>query len=233
MALAHKRAPPRKREPFTSTKSVEATTNRAHRSPLFLRRPISFSEDDACVMHSPHNDALIVMMQSGSCRVSRILVDSGSSVNILYESALDRMEDTPEMTRTMTCPQTHQICMGLTGMRYARPAQITLPIRADPYNVITEFYVIDGASLHNAILRRSWVHMMEVVPSSYHQLLRYPTSVGTTDIRGDQAMSPSFAAIAQKRSGWFQSKPPSGEETKNSRSMATSERRGLDDRILQ
>jgi len=45
-------------------------------------------------------------MHIGICQVSRILIDSGSSVNILYESALDRMVDTPEIVQAMIYPQT-------------------------------------------------------------------------------------------------------------------------------
>jgi len=57
-------------------------------------------------------------------------------------------------------------------------------------------------SLHNAILDRPWIHMMKDVPSSFHQLLRYRTLMGTTNIRGVQAMAQSIVVIAQKKSGW-------------------------------
>ena len=64
--------------------------------PLAPSKPVSFSESDASTLHFLHNDALIITMPIGSCRVSKILVDGGSFVNILYEGALDRMDDTPE-----------------------------------------------------------------------------------------------------------------------------------------
>jgi len=44
---------------------------------------------------------------------------------------------------------------------------------------------------------------MRVVPSTHHQLLKYPTPSGMTNIRGDQAMARTVAAIACKRSGWL------------------------------
>jgi len=40
-------------------------------------------------------------MHIGNCRVSKILVDIGSSVNILCGGTLDRMKDTLEMARAM------------------------------------------------------------------------------------------------------------------------------------
>ena len=58
--------------------------------------PISFSEEDAYSMHFSHNDALVMMVHIGYCKLSKILVDGGSSINILYGHALDRMENTLE-----------------------------------------------------------------------------------------------------------------------------------------
>ena len=43
---------------------------------------------------------------------------------------------------------------------------------------------------------------MKAVSSTYHQLVRYPTPTGTTDIRGDQAISRTISAIARKKYGW-------------------------------
>jgi len=48
-------------------------------------------------MHFCHNDALVVTAHIGCYKVSKILVDGGSSVNILYSHALDRMDDAPEL----------------------------------------------------------------------------------------------------------------------------------------
>jgi len=36
---------------------------------------------------------------------------------------------------------------------------------------------------------------MRAVPSTHHQLLKYPTPAGMTGIRGDQAMARMVAAV--------------------------------------
>jgi len=120
-------------------------------------------------MHFPHNDSLIVTMHIDSCRICRILVDSGSSVNILYESALDRMEYTLKLAWAMICLQTQSNLYRFDGNETRSLAQSRFwpaPIRTTSLR-----YVIDVASPHNAILGRPWIHAMKVVPSSYHQLL--------------------------------------------------------------
>ena len=53
-------------------------------SPSSLGKPIYFSETDAYAVHFLHNDALVMAMHIGCYRMSKILVDRESSVNILY-----------------------------------------------------------------------------------------------------------------------------------------------------
>ena len=48
---------------------------------------IGFTEEDARLFHHPHNDALVVSIQVGDYNTYRVLVDNGSSADILYYSA--------------------------------------------------------------------------------------------------------------------------------------------------
>jgi len=48
---------------------------------------IRFSEEDARRFHHPHDNALIVSIQVGDYNTHRVLVDNGSSANILYYPA--------------------------------------------------------------------------------------------------------------------------------------------------
>ena len=86
--------------------------------------------------------------------MSNILVDGGSSINILYGHDLDRMEDTPELARKMILPKTQSLLYGLNGSEERLPGAVTFLVRADLYNVLTEFCVLDVESSYNAILGR-------------------------------------------------------------------------------
>ena len=48
---------------------------------------IGFSKEDARRFHHPHDDALVVSIRVGDYNVHRVLVDNGSSVDILYYPA--------------------------------------------------------------------------------------------------------------------------------------------------
>jgi hypothetical protein len=52
---------------------------------------LSFSEEDAQGVAMPHDDALVVMMTIANHAIHRILVDNGSSADILYWLAFQHM----------------------------------------------------------------------------------------------------------------------------------------------
>ena len=52
---------------------------------------IGFTEEDARCLHHPHDDALVVNIHVGNYNTHRVLVDNGSSANILYYPAFQQM----------------------------------------------------------------------------------------------------------------------------------------------
>ena len=71
--------------------------------------PVFFSKEDSYAIHFPHNDALVVTAYIGCCKVSKIFVDGGSSVNILYGHIVDRMEDTLELAQKFIIPRNQSL----------------------------------------------------------------------------------------------------------------------------
>ena len=52
---------------------------------------IGFSEEDVRRLHHPHDDALIVSIRVGDYNMHRVLVDNGSSADILYYLAFQQI----------------------------------------------------------------------------------------------------------------------------------------------
>ena len=117
--------------------------------------PIFFSEEDLYVVQFSHNDALVVIAHIRCCKVSKNLVDGGSNVNIFYGHALDQMDDTLELTQKLIIPKTQSLLYGFDGNEVHSPSMAEFSVYADPFNIITEFNILDVLSPYNAFLRRS------------------------------------------------------------------------------
>ena len=52
---------------------------------------IGFSEEDARHLYHPHDDALIISIRVGDYNTHQVLVDNGSSTDILYYLAFQQM----------------------------------------------------------------------------------------------------------------------------------------------
>ncbi|XP_075640197.1 uncharacterized protein LOC142611933 [Castanea sativa] len=83
--------------------------------------PIEFSEVDARRLHHPHDDALVVTIRAGDYNIHRVLVDNGSSADILYYPAFQRMRIERERLTPVNAP-----LIGFGGARVhpARPLSL-------------------------------------------------------------------------------------------------------------
>ena len=66
---------------------------------------------------------------------------------------------------------------------------VTLPVRANPITQQVLFWVVGDLGPYNAIMGQAWLHLMKVVPSTYHQMLSYLTNIGRVDILGSQLVA--------------------------------------------
>ena len=62
--------------------------NVSSRSVFFPIAPITFTKQDLSLVHFPHDDPLIITLRIEDCVLCRMLVDEGSSVDILFLETL-------------------------------------------------------------------------------------------------------------------------------------------------
>ena len=146
---------------------------------------IGFSEDDARRLHHPHDDALIVTIRVGDCNVHRMLVDNGSSADILYYPAFQQMR----INRARLTP-TNASLVGFGGTRVLPLGAITLSVTVGDYpqQIIQDvtFLVVDCSSAYNGILGRPTLNSWKAATSTYHLMIKFPTEYGIGELRGDQ-----------------------------------------------
>ena len=64
--------------------------------------------------------------------------------------------------------------------------------------MLTKFLVVDCQSPYNIVLRRPWIPGMGAVPSTLHQVIKFPMPWGMRAIKGDQENSHSCYQITLK-----------------------------------
>ena len=146
---------------------------------------IGFSEEDARCLHHPHDNALVVSIRVGDYNTHRVLVDNGSSTDILYYPAFQQMRIEREWLVPTNAP-----LVKFGGTRVYPLDAVTLAVTVDDYpQHITKdvtFLVFDCLSTYNAILGRPTLNSWKVVTSTYLLMIKFPTEYGVEEVQGDQ-----------------------------------------------
>ncbi|XP_074301408.1 uncharacterized protein LOC141632795 [Silene latifolia] len=155
---------------------------------------ISFNEADIPDEAEHHHDALIITLSIGNYLVKKILVDTGSSVNLIMLETLKNMGFSEKDLVQKAVP-----LVGFSGETKQSFGEIVIPTFAGGMNKQVRYLVIDGPSTYNVILGRPWIHEMKAVPSTYHQSLKFPTPGGPGGT-GDTGRSKCRSGLLQERS---------------------------------
>ncbi|KAJ9551982.1 hypothetical protein OSB04_016027 [Centaurea solstitialis] len=144
---------------------------------------ITFDQDDLSETDPRHHDALVIQLTIGNCLTKRILIDGGSSANVIFADTLKNGIDRSNIVRRTTT------LIGFNGDTTNTLREIILPVFAKGINKKIKFNVIDCQSAYNAILGRPWIHDMKAVPSTYHQKVKFPSPWGVQEINQDAVQS--------------------------------------------
>ena len=89
-------------------KACQRQVNSVHMIPPFKQRrtnqDMSFNKADAKGVKQPHNDLLVIMLNIEGFNTKRILVDNGSSANIIYLSAFRQLKLDPKRLHPFDSP---------------------------------------------------------------------------------------------------------------------------------
>ncbi|XP_028055939.1 uncharacterized protein LOC114260081 [Camellia sinensis] len=173
-----------------ASKKVRAVS----KSPLCT---VSFTRKDLEDIQHPHTDALIINVGIGKrFDVKRVLVDQGSAADVLYYDLFRKFGLSEPHLTPAAAP-----LVGFNSQPEWPLGRIVLPVVAGTKTLQIEFLVINTPSPYNAILGRPWIHQMEAILSTFHQLICFPTEHGVEQISGDQVASKHcfIAALKEKQ----------------------------------
>ncbi|KAG5543808.1 hypothetical protein RHGRI_016532 [Rhododendron griersonianum] len=146
---------------------------------------ITFTEQDLEGLSLPHNDALVLSIPFQRKMVRRVLVDQGSSAEILYYSAFQALGLSKDRLSPVDTP-----LVGFSGIPIYPLSKIVLPVYVGSVQLDVEFIVVNSPSPYNAILGRNWLHGMKAVASTLHQCVWFIGELARQEtIRGDRMVS--------------------------------------------
>ncbi|XP_031099837.1 uncharacterized protein LOC116004036 [Ipomoea triloba] len=164
------------------------------------REAITFSDDDLPEGPLPHRDALVIKMEINDSIVHRILVDTGSSVNVMYYDAFTKLGLPRNQLKEVRTPLS-----GFTGDSIETEGSVVLPVEIgvspNTSKMNMEFIVVKLTCAHNIILGRPALEDLKAVISMEHLCMKFPTPYGIGVARGDQRAARSCYVKACKKIG--------------------------------
>jgi hypothetical protein len=179
-----------KREYKKVEREVCSTWQGAAPKMKWSEQKIEFSEEDhpkTAVI--PGRYPIVVEPTIRNIKVARVLIDGGSSINLLFASTLDAM-GIPQNELTPTDQPFH----GITPQSSSRPlGKITLPMTfGQANNFRTEQITFDVAEFdtaYNAIIGRTALAKFMAASHYAYQVLKMPGPKGTITIQGNAKLA--------------------------------------------
>ncbi|VFQ77719.1 unnamed protein product [Cuscuta campestris] len=160
--------------------------------------PIVFSNADLPETGVPHRDALVITIDIMDLLIHKTLVDTGSSINIMYMDTYKALGFTRDELSPIKTPLT-----GFTGDSIEPEGVITLPVEIGDTKATRkldmEFVVVGIISSINIILGRPGLEDLECVISPRHLCIKFPTPHGIGIARGSQRVSRAWYLKATKQ----------------------------------
>ncbi|RDX90790.1 hypothetical protein CR513_27296, partial [Mucuna pruriens] len=136
-------------------------------------RYLSFSEEEVLVEGKSHNQPLHIVVKCEYYMIARVLIDNGSSLNIMPKTTLDKLYSSSPILRNSPL-----VVRAFDGSKLEAMGKITLPICIRPTTFDITFQ----------LLGRPWIHAARAVPSSLHRKVKFIVDGQLISFMGEREM---------------------------------------------
>ncbi|XP_050874907.1 uncharacterized protein LOC127078504 [Lathyrus oleraceus] len=144
---------------------------------------LSFSHEELPIEGKDHNMALHISMNCLTDSLSGVLVDTGSSLNVVPKSTLSRLTFQGAPIRSSGV-----IVKAFDGSRKTVIEEVDLPMTIGPHTFQITFQVMDIHASYSFLLGRPWIHEVVVVTSTLHQRLKFVRKGKLVTVCGEEAL---------------------------------------------
>ncbi|KAK4397449.1 hypothetical protein Sango_1581500 [Sesamum angolense] len=150
-------------------------------------------------MRNQNNDALVILATLANSLVKKVLVDSGSSADIIfYDAYVQPGINNAQLRKVNT------LLTGFSGEMIEPLGEVMLPLSLGSLpkrsTKMVKFLVVKAPSAYNIILERPSLNIFRAISSTFHMKLKFPTSVGVGETVGDELIAKVCYVNILKRS---------------------------------
>ncbi|XP_059630066.1 uncharacterized protein LOC132273049 [Cornus florida] len=155
---------------------------------------IRFGDGDLSIVQLSHEDPLVISLLVVNCMIKRVLIDPWSSANIIAKTVFEQLEIPSLSVRPTFSP-----LMGFDGTKVDPLGVIDLSVTAAKRTLKENFVLTEIHPSYNLIMGRGWIHRMNGVSSTLHQVMRClsPDGKEVIDLRGDQVAAKEYYMLTQ------------------------------------
>ena len=145
---------------------------------------ILFLEEDAKGVKQPHDDPLVIMLMIEGFNTRQILIDNGSSADIIYLLAFQQLKVDPKRLRPFESP-----LVSFSGDRvYPKGIVALIVIVGSHPQQLTrqlDFLVVDCPCSYNVIIGKPTLNRWKAAASMYGLKVKFLMECGMGEVKGD------------------------------------------------
>jgi len=144
---------------------------------------LGFNDEDLPTEGKNHNLTLHISVNCKLVSISNMLIDTGSSLNVMPMATLKRLSYPGIQLRA-----TSVLVRAFDGSRKLLLGVVDLPIVVGPHEFKVTPQVMDIPASYSCLLGRPWIHEDGAVTSTLHQKLKFVSHGKLITVNGESVM---------------------------------------------
>ncbi|XP_050920473.1 uncharacterized protein LOC127138115 [Lathyrus oleraceus] len=150
---------------------------------------LGFSDEELPAEGRNHNKSLHISIECVDTVLSRVLVDTGSSLNVMPKSSFAKLT-----VEGLVMKPSELIVRAFDGTKRTVIGEVNLPMKIGPHTFLITFFVMDIYPTYSCLLGRPWIHSAGVVTSTLHQKLKFLADDKLVIVEGKEDIMVSYLA---------------------------------------
>ncbi|OMO50172.1 reverse transcriptase [Corchorus capsularis] len=144
---------------------------------------ITFSEIEILEGGRKGIKALHITVKCENMGMGRVLIDNGSTLNIMPLNTLKALPVEPTYIHT-----NHMVVRAFDGTRRDVIGELEICLEIGPIPIKLMFQVLDIDPSYSCLLERPWIYMAGAIPSTLHQKVKFMTADKLVIVNGQEDM---------------------------------------------